>query len=142
MQRPRRFEYALLAVIDLAAADPGERVQLREIAARQDVPEKYLEQLLRPLKATGLVVATRGSRGGYQLGRAPEEITVADVLEAIEGPLDGDQEPASSSLAAPVIDALWSDLNATIRERLAAVSLRELVERYRTRLAADDNWVI
>lgn len=142
MQRSRRFEYALLAVIDLAVEAREGRVQLHEIAGRHEIPEKYLEQLLRPLKAAGLVISARGSRGGYQLGRPAGEITVLEILEAVEGPLDPDGDRPVRAPGVAVIDALWTDITDTLRERLTATTLQALAEQYRVRRAKSDNWVI
>ncbi|MBI2297937.1 MAG: Rrf2 family transcriptional regulator [Armatimonadetes bacterium] len=124
MQRSRRFEYALLAVIDLAVEAREGRVQLHEIAGRHEIPEKYLEQLLRPLKAAGLVISARGSRGGYQLGRPAGDITVLEILEAVEGPLDPDGDRPTRSPGVAVIDLLWSEVTGSVRDRLSAVTLR------------------
>lgn len=142
VQRSRRFDYALRALIDLAVEAGEERAQLREIAARQVIPEKYLEQLLRPLKAAGIVISMRGSRGGYQLGRPVTEISVLEVLEAVEGPLLTDDRAAAESTSARVVDEFWGAVTQGLSERLAQIGLDELVRRYSARRTKADNWVI
>ncbi len=82
-----RARYALRAMLELATHNEG-RMLLRDIAEQQDLPPKYLEQLAIPLRHAGLIEAQRGSAGGYVLARPAEEITVLQVVEAVEGPLD------------------------------------------------------
>lgn len=77
--------YALRVLIDLADQGDGARVPLKDIAERQEISEKYLQQIVRPLVAGGLVVGASGKRGGYALTRRPEEYVVLDVLELVEG---------------------------------------------------------
>ncbi len=141
MQLSRRLEYALLALVDLAVAGRSERVQLRDIAARQAIPEKYLEQLLRPLRTAGVVVSTRGSRGGYELAREPAEIALLDVWEAVEGPLSGDEEPAPTP-GSRAVRALWARLAGHLEGELRQVSLADLAEAYRRQRRTGDDWVI
>ena len=81
-----RTEYGLLALLDLAAAHAsGDRVQTGEIGRRHGIPERYLEQMLTALRKGGYLVSVRGPRGGYQLTRAPELITVAEVEKCLDG---------------------------------------------------------
>ncbi|MCC7490802.1 MAG: Rrf2 family transcriptional regulator [Fimbriimonadaceae bacterium] len=137
----RRVEYALQAVIDLAVESGGERVQLADIAARQAIPDKYLEQLLRPLKTAGVVLSARGSRGGYLLARPASQVTVLEVYEAIEGSLREDDE-APVSPGARAIRDVWRQIGQRLRAELGAVSIAELAEAYRAQRLAHDNWVI
>jgi len=78
-------EYALKAMLDLSLQPPRRIVPIQEIAARQGIPQRYLEQVLQALKRAGLLASRRGAAGGYQLARAPEDITAGDVLRAVEG---------------------------------------------------------
>ena len=145
MQLSRRADYALRAVIDLAIESDGGRVQLREIAARQAIPEKYLEQLLRLLKTAGVVHATRGSRGGYQLAKAADELTVLAVFEAVEGPLGAEESDgmgAGRGDGALVVRAFWEELTDGLRAQLGALTAAQLAERYRRLRSSHDDWVI
>ena len=142
VQLSRRVEYALLALIDLAIEGREERVQLHDIAQRQAIPEKYLEQLLRPLKTSGVVISTRGSRGGYQLAREPREVTVLEVVEAVEGPLTPDDAPAAETVGGQVVRALWDGLHLEVSRYLGSIRLSELAQQYQTRRAAKEDWVI
>ncbi len=88
MRLTAKSEYGLLAVIDLACASAERPVSAREIAERRNIPGKFLEQLFVSLRRAGLVSAVRGARGGFVLARDPATLTVLDVVEALDGPLD------------------------------------------------------
>jgi Rrf2 family protein len=85
MRIAARGEYAVKAMLDLAAHRNGRLVPIQEIAARQAIPQRYLEHVLLALKRAGLLTSKRGSAGGYHLTRRPEEITVGAILRAVEG---------------------------------------------------------
>lgn len=103
MKLTAKTEYACLAAIELATMDPRQGpVRVKAIARAQGIPERYLVQILLQLKAAGLVVSARGTDGGYQLARSAHQISVADVIRAIEGmgftsPRTGN--PSSDALA-------------------------------------------
>ena len=79
-------EYALQALIDLAAQAPGEPVKIADIAQRQKIPQKFLELILSSLKQGGFVESRRGAEGGYLLARPADSLTVGDILRFVEGP--------------------------------------------------------
>jgi Rrf2 family protein len=79
-------EYALQALVDLAAQPPGEPVKIADIARRQEIPQKFLELILASLKQGGFVESRRGAEGGYLLARPPASLTIGDVLRFVEGP--------------------------------------------------------
>ena len=79
-------EYALLAIFDLSSQPAGEPVRIADIARRQKIPQKFLELILAGLKQGGFVESRRGAEGGYLLARAPDAITVGEVLRFVEGP--------------------------------------------------------
>ena len=85
MRLSAKGEYAIKAMLDLAMHRAGGLVPIQEIAARQSIPQRYLEQVLLSLKRAGLLISKRGSSGGYHLTRRPEDITVGEVLRAVEG---------------------------------------------------------
>lgn len=83
-----KAKYGLRAMLDLAAESPdGRPLFIADIAARQDIPRRFLENILLELRKHGLVVSHRGKQGGYALARTPGEITFADIIRAIDGPL-------------------------------------------------------
>ena len=87
MRLALQVQYAICGVFDLAYNGQGEPVRIREIGARQGVPARYLEQIFQRLRRAGLVTSKRGPGGGYLLGRPAAQITLRDVVEAVEGPL-------------------------------------------------------
>ncbi|NLX75848.1 MAG: Rrf2 family transcriptional regulator [Clostridiaceae bacterium] len=88
MRLSRKSEYALLALIDLARQhEKNEVSKIVEVAERNDIPKKYLEQIFLQLKGAGYVRSIRGAQGGYELAKKPDEITLAEIIRLIDGPL-------------------------------------------------------
>lgn len=109
-------------------------VSLAEIAAEEDLPRAYLEQLVTSLRDAGLVTSTRGARGGYALGRHPGEIRMSDVLRALEGPIApmvcaSEEEHAAGCdrSAGCTVNVLWVRIRDAITGTLEAITLAELV---------------
>lgn len=122
-------------MVDLALRHGHGSSLLRDIAIRQDVSEKYLWQLAASLKRAGLVRSERGSKGGFGLSKLPSEINLKDIFVALEGDIEFGQtgRRARSGLSAePVLAEFWKKLAAGFSESLAAVTLEELVDRYRS----------
>ncbi len=130
MRVTAKAEYAVRAVIELAAGG-GEPVKRDTIVAAQQIPPKFLENILSELRHAGLVESQRGSDGGYWLSRPPEEITVADVMRAVEGPLASVRYHRPETLeyegVAEPLQIVWIALRQTIRSVLEAVSIADLV---------------
>ena len=125
-----KLDYALRALLDLARQAPGRPAQSREIAARQEIPESYLNQLLVILRRAGLVRSVRGASGGYVLGRDPHQMTAAHVVRALHGSsflgdLTGDNGRVQTAC---VIRDLHNRLNAALELELQKVTLADLVE--------------
>jgi Rrf2 family iron-sulfur cluster assembly transcriptional regulator len=132
-------EYAIKAVLDLAL-HAGDGLQpIQEIAGRQGIPQRYLEQVLLQLKRGGMLASKRGSSGGYRLGRAPDQITVGAVLRAVEGGGDLERGGRARSPGAGSPDDL-ADLWREIAEALSAVvdrvSVADLKRRVEERRGA------
>jgi Rrf2 family transcriptional regulator, cysteine metabolism repressor len=87
MKLSRKSEYACLALINLAENYDGNPVKILEISTRKNIPKKYLEQILLLLKGAGYVKSIKGANGGYKLAKPPGQITVAEIIRLIEGPL-------------------------------------------------------
>ena len=87
LQISRKIEYGLRAMVFLAAQPPEQVVPFREIAVRMEVPQEFLAKILKILVGSRLVKSARGARGGYRLGRPAREISMLDVIEAVEGPI-------------------------------------------------------
>ncbi|QPN69817.1 Rrf2 family transcriptional regulator [Synechococcus sp. CBW1108] len=102
-----KTEYGLVALIDLAAVyATGERVQTGEISRRHGMPERYLEQMLTSLRKGGYLISVRGPRGGYQLTRSPELITVSEVEECLEGESRAERQGDRDNAEFRVLDGL------------------------------------
>jgi len=128
MRLSLQVQYAICAVFDLAYNGVGEPMQVRAISARQAIPTRYLEQIFRRLRRAALVDAKRGPGGGYTLARAPAEITLRDVVEAVEGPLDASCEMAPAAVEGPSLrpDFLWRELGERLGAALSETTLEEL----------------
>lgn len=125
MKVSSKAEYGILAMVDLALHTQSGPVKIREVAERQDIPKKYLEQVLLDLKRGGLVGSNRGKNGGYYLDGDDEEITVLDILELLEEQISfvekGRDRPE-------FLRAFWEEQNEKLREQLS-VPLAEIVRR-------------
>ncbi len=132
MRISAKADYALRAALELAAAgeDPvkGER-----LASSQDIPLHFLEHILLEMKHARLIRARRGARGGYWLARPADEITVADVIRAVEGPLANIHESAPEDLhyegAAERLRDVWVAVRANLRGVLESVTLADVVSK-------------
>ena len=127
-----KADYALRAMAELAAATRVP-VTAERLATAQAIPAKFLESILLELRHAGLVVSRRGAEGGYQLARPAEEISLADVIRAVEGPLATVRgvRPESVSYvgAATGLRDVWIDLRSAMRSVLEQTTLAELVSR-------------
>ena len=133
MKLSAKTEYACLAMLQLAEDyTSGEPVQLRRIADEHGIPARFLVQILLQLKGASLVASTRGAAGGYRLSRPPHEITVAEVIDAMEGEdRPGSNATKSTPLARALVE-LCHEAGQAQRDRLEGATLADLVE-----LAAD-----
>ena len=135
MKISAKTEYACVAVLELASRfGSGEPVRIRKIAERHDVPPRFLVQILLQLKGAGLVASTRGAAGGYHLLRPPEDLSLGEVMDVIEGSKTGSGKTCSASPDSPAVKALlaaWQGVEKVQREMLHAISFAELLERAR-----------
>jgi Rrf2 family protein len=124
-----RVDYAVRAARELALAHPG-TLTADEIAERQQLPLAFTKQILARLRRASVVAAQRGGDGGYRLRPEPGEVTVADIVRAVEGPLADVRGEAPEALAYPghadVLRALWIATRAGLRSVLEHVSLADL----------------
>lgn len=125
MKVSSKAEYGILAMVDLALHSQTGPVKIREIADRQDIPKKYLEQVLLDLKRGGLVGSSRGKNGGYSISGDAEEITVFDILRLLEEQISfvetGRDRPE-------FLQVFWEEQNEKLEEQLS-VPLSEIVRR-------------
>jgi len=144
-----KADYALRACVQLAAAEGEGHVKGERIAQAQEVPLKFLENILGDLRQAGLVRSQRGVEGGYWLARPASEITLADVIRAVEGPLANVRGVRPDSLtyqgtAEPLRD-VWIAVRASLRSVLEAVTLAdvasgELPDVVRELVADPESW--
>lgn len=131
MRVSAKADYALRAMVELAAAPPGP-LKSERIAAAQEIPQKFLENILLDLRHAGLVTSQRGAEGGYGLGRPAAEISLADVIRAVEGPIATVRgvrpEDVSYVGRAVPLRQVWIDLRAAMRGVLEEISLEDLAE--------------
>lgn len=131
MRVSSQVRYAICAVFDLAYNGLGEPVQTRVISERQQIPVRYLEQIFQRLRRAQLVEARRGPKGGFRLARPAAEITLRDVVEAVEGPIGGTSARAATARRPPEAASPYQPtfLWAPLSERLAAALSELTVER-------------
>ena len=127
----KKADYALIALKDLAARPPGSSANAREIAGRYDIPVELMAKVLQRLVRMGIVASHQGTRGGYQLAREANRISVADVIQAIDGPVlvtacSDEDESCEQYAKCNVRDPLWR-LKDRIVQSLAAFTVNELV---------------
>jgi Rrf2 family protein len=132
MRISAKADYAVRAALELTAASEREPVKGERLSESQDIPLQFLEHILLELKHARLIQARRGARGGYWLARDPSEITVADVIRAVEGPLANIHEHAPEELhypgSAERLRDVWVAVRAALRSVLENVTLAELAD--------------
>ncbi len=142
MKLSTRGRYGIHAMYDLAKHAERGPQSIKAIAEREGIPEAYLEQLIAPLKRAGLVTSTRGAQGGYTLARAPEAITVGDVLRALEGGLNLveclDEEDACGKSCACPTRIVWMKLRDGLNAIVDGITLRDMIVDYERHCAQKD----
>lgn len=133
MRLTTKGRFAVTAMIDLALRSNNGPVALAAISQRQQISLSYLEQLFGKLRRHELVESTRGPGGGYSLGRKAEEISVADIITAVDEPIDatgcgGKENCMGDESGQCMTHELWSNLNAKMIEYLGSIHLRKLVD--------------
>lgn len=129
-------EYAALAVLALSLHPDQSPLQVKTISKSERIPLRFLEQVMSLLKKKGLVESVRGPHGGYRLTRSPAQITVGEVLQAIEGPAIPSELSGQDPLVNPgsiVLREIWTDLNNILNEQLHGINFEDLCERKRER---------
>ena len=129
-----RGEYGVRLMVELARHHGSGPVSLTDVAEHEDLPRPYLEQLVVSLREAGLVISTRGARGGYELSRAPAEVRMSEVITALEGPIapmvcaSDDPLHAETCVRAGFcnVEHLWQRVRQAIVTALASMTLEEL----------------
>jgi Rrf2 family transcriptional regulator, cysteine metabolism repressor len=143
MKLSTRTRYGLRALLDLAMNSKGIPVQLKDIAARQEISLSYLEHLIIPLISAGIIRSTRGAKGGIELAKEPALISVKDILEVLEGPVAPvdclkDNNICSRSCSCATRD-LWEEMKKAMDSVLDANTLQDLVNRQKSKTGSPNN---
>lgn len=142
MRLSTKGRYGLRAIVDLAVHSEKEAVSVSSIAQRQKISERYLEQLVCRLKKAGLIASTRGAGGGYRLAKKAEDISVGDILRALEGDLDAVEcqalkpDGVCESADVCVTRFVWQKINESIQKTADEITLQQLIEESK-RVAAN-----
>lgn len=133
MKISTKGRYALRLMLDLAMNESGEPIRLKEVAERQGISDKYLEQIIATLNKAGVVKSTRGAQGGYSLKKAPSEYTVGMILRLTEGSLapvacveEGEEVCDRCDGCATM--KLWAKVNDAVNQVVDSVTLQDLVD--------------
>jgi Rrf2 family protein len=142
--------YAVRALFDIAFYNDGRPTQVKDIAQRQGIPPRFLEQIFQDLKRTGIVGSKRGPHGGYGLSRNADEIRLGDVVRALEGPITLGESDTNSRRgnatpdARRVIDAVFQDLSSRVTACFDAVTIADIcarAERFGLRRPGSERYV-
>lgn len=144
MKISTKGRYAMRMLTELASYPPGEFVSLKEIAERQDISKKYLEQIVPMLHQKGILRTNRGYKGGYSLAKKPSEITAGDILRATEGtiaPVSCLEQDTNYCQRAGSCSTLfiWNGLFETINSYLDGITLQDILDRKKS---GGDNYCI
>jgi Rrf2 family protein len=137
MQITRQADYALRAILYLARLDPQQRASTSQIAEYQQIPPSFLAKIISQLSIAGIINTSRGARGGVSLARKPEEISLLDVVEAIDGPITLNECTKDPSVCAfgedcPIHD-VWCETQAELVQQLQESTFDKLLERERAK---------
>ncbi|MCM1507698.1 MAG: Rrf2 family transcriptional regulator [Ruminococcus flavefaciens] len=133
MKISTRGQNAVKLMLDLATYNNGEPVKLKDIARRQDISEKYLEQIVSVLQKASLVKSFKGSHGGYMLQYPPEKYTVGYILKTVEGDMSpvscvGENSADCEKSGICVCNRLWQKLSTAINDVLEGITLADMLE--------------
>lgn len=149
MRVSAKSDYALRALIELARRPDGVAVSAEELGRLQEIPHGFLQAILAELRRAGLVRSQRGQAGGWLMGRRSEDVTVADVIRAVDGPLVNvygiRPEAVSYNETARGLQLVWIAARTSLRDVLERVSIRDLAdgalgEEILARTQGDDAW--
>lgn len=135
MKLSTKGRYGVKAMVDLAVNYGDEPISIKSISDRQGISEYYLEQLFGPLRKAGIIKSIRGAQGGYILSRSPEDITVAEIIQVLEGPIEISECIDGVSCSNEDYCAtrlLWEKIKKSIDSVLETTTLNDIVEDYNT----------
>ncbi|MBP1743888.1 MAG: transcriptional regulator [Firmicutes bacterium] len=133
MKLSTKGRYGIKAMVDLAIHYGVEPVSIKSISERQNISEYYLEQLFAPLRKADIIKSIRGAQGGYILNREPKDITTAEIMEVLEGPVeisDCLEENTCSNIECCATRGFWARIKESIDSVLESTTLQDLVDDY------------
>ncbi len=133
MKISTKGRYGIRALIDLVINSECGSVTLKAISERQEISERYLEQIFSLLRKSGLIIGRKGAQGGYNLSKSPNEITIGEVLRALEGEslLVDISDDNSNDMERFVNKVIWIEINKKINDYFDSITLEYIVEQYR-----------
>ena len=143
-----KCKYALSALVELATVyDSGDPLQSREIARRQNIPDRYLEQVLATLKRGGLVRSQRGVNGGYLLALDPSVVSVLDIVQCVDGnksdrPAPSNDDVTDTTIECMVVYEIWLEAQEAMESILSQYSLKDVMEKRDVRQQASAMYYI
>lgn len=142
MKISTKGRYGVQLMIDLAIHYNQDLVPLKDIAARQEISEKYLEQIVTPLNKSGYVRSVRGSQGGYMLAYDPSDITIGMLLRVLEGPFypvdyNPTNKPNSDNATIYVTIGIWNKMRDAVDNVVDNITLADLVDEYKSKIEPD-----
>jgi Rrf2 family protein len=149
MRVSAKSDYALRALIEMAARADGRAVSAEELGRLQEIPHGFLQAILADLRRSGIVISQRGQSGGWRMGRAAETVSVADVIRAVDGPLVSvyglRPESVSYNESAEVLQHVWIAARRSLRDVFEEVSIQQLAdgalpEAVTARTVDEDAW--
>jgi Rrf2 family protein len=133
MKLSTKGRYGIKAMVDLAIRYGEEPVSIKSIAERQNISEYYLEQLFSPLRKANIIKSIRGAQGGYVLSREPKDITMAEIMDVLEGPVeisDCLEENTCSNIECCATRGFWARIKESIDSVLESTTLQDMVDDY------------
>ena len=149
MRVSAKSDYALRALIEMASQDDSAAVSAEQLGKRQDIPHGFLQAILADLRRAGIVISQRGQSGGWRMARDAAEVSVADVIRAVDGPLVSvyglRPEAVSYNDSAEVLQHVWIAARSSLRDVFEHVTIRALADgrlpkAVTSRTASEDAW--
>jgi len=147
MRFTAKTEYAVRAAIEIGLLGQEKPAQVKEIASRQAIPERFLEQVMASLKKAGIIESIRGAQGGYRLAKPIEQITLTNIIEAIEGPMlvmeclseDIEHNKCNKSSGVCSVRDVWKGVQSSLSQALDSITLAKLIKNYRNQTKISEN---
>lgn len=134
MKISTKGRYGLRALVDLVINSESESVTLKAISERQEISERYLEQIFSLLRKSSIIIGRKGAQGGYTLAKSTHEITIGEVLRSLEGEsflIDINNEEDCNDIESFINNNLWCEINNKINNYFDSITLEEFVEKYK-----------